>query len=133
MATLGRFKSGATCIYVNQLADLDMGVLGQLIALSYQHLTTIGPDWSNLDKNEKPGPHERDRASRNAMCRRLACYNVQGDDSGNVVVETHVCHVLANQLDVGGQFNLALVNVSQTCSGNSLCNVVGLDGTEQAA
>ena len=40
LANLGRFTSGAACTYVNKLADIDMAVLQELIALSYQHLTT---------------------------------------------------------------------------------------------
>ncbi|WP_348770154.1 DUF1801 domain-containing protein [Arthrobacter sp. E3] len=44
LATLGRFKSGESCIYVNTLADIDMDVLAQLIASSYQHLTTTTPN-----------------------------------------------------------------------------------------
>ncbi|WP_369598901.1 DUF1801 domain-containing protein [Arthrobacter sp.] len=43
LSTLGRFKSGASCIYVNKLADVDMDVLAQLIALSYQQMTTTTP------------------------------------------------------------------------------------------
>ncbi len=37
---LGGFTSGAACTYVKKLADIDMAVLRELIALSYLHLTT---------------------------------------------------------------------------------------------
>ena len=47
-------------------------------------------------------------------------------------MQTNVGRVLANRLDVGGQFNLALVNVAETGSSNSLCNIFSLDGAEQA-
>lgn len=34
MARLGKFKTGASCLYVNRLADIDMAVLEQLCAES---------------------------------------------------------------------------------------------------
>lgn len=38
---LGRFTSGAACTYVSKLADIDMDVLRELIAMSYEYLTTM--------------------------------------------------------------------------------------------
>ncbi|MGA7203968.1 MAG: DUF1801 domain-containing protein [Specibacter sp.] len=37
---LGKFKRGAGCIYVNKLADIDLDVLGELIATGYHHMRT---------------------------------------------------------------------------------------------
>ena len=36
LARLGKHKTGAACLYVNKLADIDLGVLEALIALSWQ-------------------------------------------------------------------------------------------------
>lgn len=37
---LGKFKAGVACIYITNLADVDLGVLGELIAQAYHHFTT---------------------------------------------------------------------------------------------
>jgi hypothetical protein len=37
---LGKHKTGAACLYVNKLADIDLDVLRELIALGYRHMTT---------------------------------------------------------------------------------------------
>lgn len=37
---LGKVKTGAGCVYVNKLADIDLGVLRELIKISYRHMTT---------------------------------------------------------------------------------------------
>ncbi len=34
---LGRFKRGAACLYVNKLADLDTGVLRELVRAGWRH------------------------------------------------------------------------------------------------
>ncbi len=36
---LGKFKRGAACIYVNQLADVDLDVLRELVRAGYRHMT----------------------------------------------------------------------------------------------
>ena len=36
LARLGKHSRGAGCLYVNKLADIDLGVLEQMIALSWQ-------------------------------------------------------------------------------------------------
>ena len=35
---LGKHRIGASCLYINKLADVDMGVLRDLIAQSYEHI-----------------------------------------------------------------------------------------------
>ena len=37
---LGKHKTGAACLYVNKLADIDLAVLKELIALGYRAITT---------------------------------------------------------------------------------------------
>jgi hypothetical protein len=37
---LGRHRTGAACLYVNKLADVDTGVLEQLVSAGYAHMTT---------------------------------------------------------------------------------------------
>lgn len=38
MSKLGKFKTGKSCLYINKLEDVDMGVLEELIRLSVKHL-----------------------------------------------------------------------------------------------
>lgn len=40
LAKLGKFKSSVACLYINKLADIDLEVLRELIALTYEHSTT---------------------------------------------------------------------------------------------
>ncbi len=35
LARLGKYSQGVSCLYLNKLADVDMGVLEQLVALSH--------------------------------------------------------------------------------------------------
>ena len=37
---LGKHKTGAACLYVNKLADIDLDVLKELIELGYRTITT---------------------------------------------------------------------------------------------
>ncbi|PYI68168.1 hypothetical protein CVV68_07495 [Arthrobacter livingstonensis] len=37
---LGTVKSGSACVYVNKLANVDLGVLRELIGTTYRHMTT---------------------------------------------------------------------------------------------
>ncbi|NKX55620.1 DUF1801 domain-containing protein [Arthrobacter mobilis] len=37
---LGRHKTGAACLYINKLADVDMQVLERLVSAGYAHMTT---------------------------------------------------------------------------------------------
>jgi hypothetical protein len=37
---LGKHKTGAACLYVNKLADVDLAVLRELITLGYKHMMT---------------------------------------------------------------------------------------------
>jgi len=38
LAKLGKHKTGKSCLYINKLADVDMGVLRQLAAASWRHM-----------------------------------------------------------------------------------------------
>lgn len=38
LARLGKHKLGASCLYINKLADVDMGVLRELVARSVAHM-----------------------------------------------------------------------------------------------
>jgi hypothetical protein len=38
LASLGKHKTGKACLYVNKLADVDEGVLRQMIKRSYEHM-----------------------------------------------------------------------------------------------
>lgn len=40
IARLGKYKAGKSCIYIKSLSDVDLEVLKQLIALSWQRMTT---------------------------------------------------------------------------------------------
>lgn len=37
---LGKFKQSVACAYINKLDDVDLGVLRELIAITYRHSTT---------------------------------------------------------------------------------------------
>ncbi len=37
---LGKFKSSVACTYISKLADVDLDVLRELVALTYRHFTT---------------------------------------------------------------------------------------------
>jgi hypothetical protein len=41
LGRLGKHKTGAGCLYVNKLADVDEAVLAELIRLGYGHVTTV--------------------------------------------------------------------------------------------
>ena len=38
LGKLGKHRTGAGCLYINKLADVDMGVLEELITRSYKHM-----------------------------------------------------------------------------------------------
>jgi hypothetical protein len=40
---LGKYKLGKSCLYVNKLADVDVGVLGQIIAKSWAYMKKTYP------------------------------------------------------------------------------------------
>lgn len=40
LSRLGKHRVGASCLYVTRLADVDLGVLRQLMASGYHHVTT---------------------------------------------------------------------------------------------
>ena len=37
LAKLGKHRKGASCLYINKLADVDMGVLHELVRESFEH------------------------------------------------------------------------------------------------
>ena len=37
LARLGKHRKGASCLYINKLADVDMGVLHELVRESFEH------------------------------------------------------------------------------------------------
>ena len=43
LAALGKHRKGASCLYVNKLADIDLAVLRRLIAGSFRHMRTRYP------------------------------------------------------------------------------------------
>jgi len=43
-ARLGKHKTGASCLYVNKLADVDLEVLDQLVRLSWDSMNARYPD-----------------------------------------------------------------------------------------
>lgn len=43
-ARLGKHKTGQSCLYINKLADVDLTVLEQLVALSWQCMNEAWPD-----------------------------------------------------------------------------------------
>ena len=42
-AALGKHKTGKSCLYINKLADVDLGVLEQLVALSWDSMNKLYP------------------------------------------------------------------------------------------
>lgn len=40
---LGKYKTGRSCLYVNKLSDVDVGVLGQIIAKSWAYMKKTYP------------------------------------------------------------------------------------------
>ena len=43
MARLGKYKTGKSCLYVKRLADVDLTVLEELVALSVEHMRRTNP------------------------------------------------------------------------------------------
>ena len=42
LGRLGKHRTGASCLYINKLADVDMGVLRELVSLSVGHMRGDG-------------------------------------------------------------------------------------------
>ena len=38
LGRLGKHRTGASCLYINKLADVDVGVLRELVSLSVEHM-----------------------------------------------------------------------------------------------
>ena len=43
LGKLGKHKLGKSCLYINKLADVDMGVLKKLVKKSYEHMKKTNP------------------------------------------------------------------------------------------
>jgi len=44
LATMGKHKSGASCVYVNKLADIDLAVLEEIIGICWDAMKRKYPD-----------------------------------------------------------------------------------------
>lgn len=44
MARLGKFKTGRSCLYVNKLEDVDLGVLEEIVAQSFRDMKEMYPE-----------------------------------------------------------------------------------------
>jgi hypothetical protein len=44
LARLGKHTIGKSCLYVNKLADIDMAVLGEIIAADWQMMQRLYPE-----------------------------------------------------------------------------------------
>ena len=42
LGKLGKHRTGASCLYINKLADVDMGVLRELVSQSVEHMRVGG-------------------------------------------------------------------------------------------
>jgi hypothetical protein len=47
MSKLGKHKTGKSCLYINKLADVDLGVLKELVAKSVAHMAETNPSSMN--------------------------------------------------------------------------------------
>lgn len=43
LRTLGKHKTGKSCLYINKLADVDMDVLREMVRRSYEHMRRTNP------------------------------------------------------------------------------------------
>jgi hypothetical protein len=59
LARLGKHKTGAGCLYVNKLADVDEAVLAELITLGYRHLSRRRPCPGSLTRKPPPSASRR--------------------------------------------------------------------------
>lgn len=41
LAKLGKHRRGSSCIYINKLADVDLGILSRLVREGYEYSTTV--------------------------------------------------------------------------------------------
>lgn len=44
MKSLGQYKTGKSCLYINQLADIDLKILEDIVAKSYKWMTDQWPN-----------------------------------------------------------------------------------------
>ena len=43
LSRLGKHRKGASCLYINKLADVDTAILRELITLSFNHTKSVNP------------------------------------------------------------------------------------------
>jgi hypothetical protein len=43
LSKLGKYKTGKSCLYINKLEDVDMGVLEELVSKSVEHMKRTNP------------------------------------------------------------------------------------------
>ncbi|MEM7689971.1 MAG: DUF1801 domain-containing protein [Pseudomonadota bacterium] len=44
LETMGKHKTGAACVYVNKLADIDLGVLEEIVGECWEAMNRVYPD-----------------------------------------------------------------------------------------
>lgn len=44
LQSLGKYKTGKSCLYIRKLSDVDRGVLEQLILASFEHMKKLYPE-----------------------------------------------------------------------------------------
>ena len=44
LETMGKHSTGASCVYVNKLADIDLEVLEEIVALCWETMNRVYPD-----------------------------------------------------------------------------------------
>lgn len=48
LAKLGKHKTGASCVYVNKLADIDLAVLEEIIAVCWDAMNRVYPEGARV-------------------------------------------------------------------------------------
>ena len=128
---LGKHKTGAACLYVNKLDDVDRDVLAEMIRTGYKHVmeelhTSLIPADS-----KRPPPPESGSGGLRCSQGLLACNDLEVDDSRNILVQANVGRVRTDRLDVVRQFNVALVDGAEASGLNSSSDISRLDGAEE--
>jgi hypothetical protein len=69
IAQLGKCKTSVSCLYINKLADVDLAVLRELMATSYQHLKTHGLHGEVTRPASKPQAPSKPRTGASTKAR----------------------------------------------------------------
>ena len=82
---------------------------------------------------KKKDPRRRNPVAGVFRCsqRLLAGYDLEVDDSRNILVQANVSRVRTDRLDVVRQFNVALVDGAEASGLNSSSDISRLDGAEE--